>query len=117
MSEEKTKTLRELEEETLKAMVSKVKPDNPLKQMFVEYVGNKYDPDDGEVTIDLCLRALAEEFPEFLAPVAEQNFMLGYYQCEKDIATIVAMQNSEDSSNEEPEDVEFELVEEKKTNV
>lgn len=114
MTEEKVKTLRDIEEDARQAMEEEVESDNPLKELFVNYVGHKFQPENGKVTVELCIRALAEEFPEFLAPVAEQNFMLGYYQCERDIQMIVENQriaNEAAAEEEEILDVEFEEVE------
>lgn len=98
MTDEIAKTLRDIEEEAKQAMVADVEADNPLKELFINYVGEKYQPEDNRVTVEMCLQALAEEFPEFLAPVAEQNFMMGYYQCEKDIAMIVQGQRAADEA-------------------
>ncbi len=60
--------------------VKEVTLDNPLKQWFVEYVGEKYSPEDGVVTVALAIRAFAEEFPEFLMVLAEENWIRGYRQ-------------------------------------
>lgn len=84
-----TKRLEELEAEAEAELQGEVEPDNPLKSLFVSYVGEKYAGESTEVTIEMCVRALAEEFPEFLAPVCEQNFMLGYHKCEEDITTLM----------------------------
>tara|TARA_R100001460_G_scaffold95120_1_gene137271 strand:- start:473 stop:763 length:291 start_codon:yes stop_codon:yes gene_type:complete len=58
--------------------------DSPLKQMFVEYVGNKYatDEDEGEfeVTVQMIVDTLAHEFPEFVMIMAEENWIRGYQQ-------------------------------------
>jgi hypothetical protein len=65
---------RELEEKV-------VENDNPLKQLFVQYVGEKLNPDNGEVNVEMCVQVLAEEFPDFLLLVAQENFLRGYRQC------------------------------------
>jgi hypothetical protein len=59
--------------------------ENPLKEMFVEYVGEKFQPADGRVTVQMVATALADEFPEFLLLIAEQNYMQGYRQAFEDI--------------------------------
>lgn len=79
---------RELEE-TL------VEKDNPLKQMFVEYVGQKLKPDNGEVNVEMCVQVLAEEFPDFLLLVAQENFLRGYRQCLLDMERAENEQKSE----------------------
>ncbi len=54
--------------------------DNPLKSWFVQYVGNKYQPEGGVVTVAMAVQAFMEEFPEFLMVVAEENWIRGYQQ-------------------------------------
>ncbi len=65
---------RELEETV-------VEKDNPLKEMFVQYVGQKLKPENSEVNVEMCVQVLAEEFPDFLLLVAQENFLRGYRQC------------------------------------
>jgi len=68
--------------ENLAAVV--VEKDSPLKQMLLEYVGNKYaTPDDEgefEVTVQMIVETLAHEFPEFVMIMAEENWVRGYQQ-------------------------------------
>lgn len=73
---------KELQNPDLKTTVN---PNNKLKELFVNYVGNKTNPKDGNVTIEMIIDALAEEFPEFLMSVAEENFIRGYEQAISDI--------------------------------
>ena len=35
-----------------------------LKETIVNYVGEKVNPEDGEVTLEMVIGCLAEEFPE-----------------------------------------------------
>lgn len=49
-----------------------------LKTLIVDYVGKKQNPKDGEVTLEMVLHTIAEEFPEALLAVAEENFLRGY---------------------------------------
>tara|TARA_B100000963_G_scaffold340353_1_gene338924 strand:+ start:491 stop:742 length:252 start_codon:yes stop_codon:yes gene_type:complete len=49
-----------------------------LKTSIVNYVGKKVNPDNGEVTLEMVINCLAEEFPEVLLTVAEENFLRGY---------------------------------------
>jgi len=62
-----------------------VEKENPLKTMLVEYVGNSKNPSDGNVTVEMIVETLAEEFPEFVLAVAEENFIRGYEQALNDI--------------------------------
>lgn len=80
---------RELEETV-------VQKENPLKEMFVQYVGNKLQPENGEITVEMCVEVLAEEFPDFLLLVAQENFIRGYKQC----ITDMEKQNGEQQKSE-----------------
>ena len=62
------------------AAVKEVELDNPMKEWFVAYIGEKYKPEGGVVTVELAVRAMAEEFPEFLMVLAEENWLRGYKQ-------------------------------------
>jgi len=61
-----------------------VSAENPLKEMLLEYVGNKFatDEDEGEfeVTVQMIVDTLAHEFPEFVMIMAEENWIRGYQQ-------------------------------------
>jgi hypothetical protein len=70
-------------ENTLKQKV--VEADNSLKEMFVQYVGEKLQPKNGEVTVEMVVDVLADEFPDFLLVVAEENFIRGYKQAFADL--------------------------------
>ena len=62
-----------------------IEPENDLKNILVEYVGEKLDPEDRNVTIEMVIEVLSREFPEFLLAVAEENWILGYQQAQADI--------------------------------
>jgi len=68
--------------ENLAAVV--VDSNTPLKQMLLEYVGNKYatpsDEGEFEVTVQMIVETLAHEFPEFVMIMAEENWVRGYQQ-------------------------------------
>ena len=49
-----------------------------LKSTIINYVGEKESPTNGEVTLEMIISCLAEEFPEILLTVAEENFLRGY---------------------------------------
>lgn len=65
-----------------------VETNNPLKEMFVEYVGEKLQPENGEVTVEMIIDVLADEFPEFVLAVAEENFIRGYKQAFVDMESV-----------------------------
>ena len=72
--------MTELKEPENELLTQVVEGENPLKQMFVQYVGEKLEPENGEVTVEMIIDVLADEFPEFLLAVAEENFIRGYKQ-------------------------------------
>ena len=73
--------MENLENPTLKEVVQK---DTELKTWLVNYVGNKLNPSDGNITVEMIVEVIAKEFPEFLMVVAEENFIRGYEQAAVD---------------------------------
>ena len=61
-----------------------VESDNLLKQILVDYVGKKYASEEVEgtfdVTVQMITETLANEFPEFVMLMAEENWIRGYQQ-------------------------------------
>ena len=70
------------ETETLKETVE---TDTEMKDWLVNYVGERHDPDSGEVTVEMIVETMATEFPEFLMAVAEENWIRGYHQALNDV--------------------------------
>ena len=64
-----------------------VEPNTNLKNMFVEYVGEKLKPEDQNVTVEMLVEVMASEFPEFILVLAEENFLRGYEQGLTDVET------------------------------
>ena len=60
--------------------------DGKLKELFVNYVGSKLNPENDEVTMGMVIDVLAEEFPEVLYTVAEENFLRGYETALEDVS-------------------------------
>ena len=60
-------------------------PDTEMKKWLVNYVGEKKTPEKDEVTVGLIVETMAEEFPEFLMAVAEENWIRGYHQALQDV--------------------------------
>lgn len=83
--EEKNTTLEEV-----------VGGDTELKKILVEYVGEKMSPEDGNVSVDMIVTTLAQEFPEFLLVVAEENWVRGYQQALHDVDMGKALYIKED---------------------
>ena len=71
--------------ETENPLEEVVEPDNDLKNMLVEYVGEKNDPEDQLVTVEMIVGTLADEFPELVLAVAEENWTRGYHQALDDV--------------------------------
>ena len=65
-----------------------VEKTNELKEWLVDYVGKKQKPNSGEVNVEMVIKTLADEFPEFLLPVAEENFIRGYEQALVDVSVV-----------------------------
>ena len=61
-------------------LLKKVEPVNEMKAWLVNYVGDKLQPENDEVNVEMIIQVMAEEFPEFLMPLAEENFIRGYRQ-------------------------------------
>ena len=62
-----------------------VKSDNDLKNFLVQYVGEKNNPEDSNVTVEMIVETMAEDFPEFVLVVAEENWVRGYQQALDDV--------------------------------
>ena len=73
-----------------------VETDSPLKEWLVNYTGEQFQPEDGNVTVDMIVGAIANEFPEFLLVVAEENFMRGYEQALHDVSNIQQADETEE---------------------
>ena len=56
--------------------------------MVVNYIGERLDPEDGDVTVAMAVDVFATEFPEFLLAIAEENFLRGYQQAMNDVENI-----------------------------
>ena len=61
----------------LRVLVDK---ETPVKTWLVDYVGQKTEPETGEVTVEMIVEVMATEFPEFLMVLAEENWLRGYQQ-------------------------------------
>jgi len=62
-----------------------VEVDSPMKEWLVSYVGEKHEPDDGNVTVEMIVETMATEFPDFLLVLAEENWIRGYHQALTDV--------------------------------
>jgi deoxyhypusine synthase len=73
------------EEKNNEVLDKVVEQDNDLKSILVNYVGEKQSPENDQVTVENIVDQLAEEFPEFVLAVAEENWIRGYQQALTDV--------------------------------
>jgi hypothetical protein len=66
-------------------LVLPVATNTPLKDMVVNYIGERLNPEDGNITVEMAVDVFAAEFPEFLMAIAEENFLRGYQQAINDV--------------------------------
>lgn len=72
-------------EDITEGLAEVVNPDTEMKEWLVNYVGDKHNPDDEGVTVEMIVTTMANEFPEFLMAVAEENWIRGYQQAFDDL--------------------------------
>ena len=72
-----------------------VKQDNDLKSFIVEHVGTKLSPKDNNVTVEMIVEVLAEEFPEIVMVLAEENWIRGYEQGITDVESGMLLMEQE----------------------
>ena len=70
------------ENEDLKEVVHA--EDSELKNLIVNFVGTTLNLEK-EVTVENIVQVFAEQFPEFVLVLAEENFLRGYKQALADI--------------------------------
>ena len=68
-------------------LLKTVEKDTELKRWLVNYVGEKCEPENDEVNLAMIVDTMAEEFPEFLLALAEENWVRGYHQAINDMET------------------------------
>jgi len=56
-----------------------------IKEILINYVGEKLNPENGDVTVEHIVEVMAEEFPDFLLLIAEENWIRGYEQALNDV--------------------------------
>ena len=55
-----------------------VKRESKLKEVIINYIGETIHPEEPNVTVEDVVKIFADEFPEFLFVVAQENFLNGY---------------------------------------
>jgi len=71
---------------------------NDLMNYIVQYVGEKKQPENNDVTLEMVVEVFAEDFPEFLMPIAEENWIRGYHQALSDVEAGERLFNAEKNS-------------------
>tara|TARA_R100001015_G_C4620372_1_gene177288 strand:- start:1496 stop:1771 length:276 start_codon:yes stop_codon:yes gene_type:complete len=66
-----------------------------LKDLVIEYIGNKINPPKGEVTLEMAIETFATEFPEILITVAEENYLRGYERALDDVNNFKNLDSSD----------------------
>jgi|TARA_R110002020_G_scaffold159284_2_gene342989 hypothetical protein len=56
-----------------------------LRDYIVDYVGNLLSPEDNQVTVEMIINVLADELPEVVLPLVEENYIRGYEQGLEDL--------------------------------
>lgn len=62
--------------------------ESELKEIIVDYVGKTINPDSEEITVEDIVDVFAEQFPEFLLALAEENWINGYTQALSDSKSV-----------------------------
>ena len=79
------KTISEEKFNENQILFESVEPENDLKNILVEYVGETLTPDNNQVTVEMIIDVMSKEFPEFLLAIAEENWVRGYQQALNDV--------------------------------
>tara|TARA_R100000278_G_C5406126_1_gene141390 strand:+ start:268 stop:549 length:282 start_codon:yes stop_codon:yes gene_type:complete len=69
-----------------------VPTESELKEIIVNYVGKTLNPKEDEITVEQIIEVFAEQFPEFLLALAEENWINGYTQALADSKSINVQQ-------------------------
>ena len=62
-----------------------VNKDSKLQSILLDYVGEKLKPETDDITVEMIIKVMADEFPDFLMAVAEKNWIRGYQQAMADM--------------------------------
>lgn len=66
-------------------LTKQITSENPMKSWLIQYVGERFKPENGTVNTAMIIEAMAQEFPEFVIALAEENFIRGYQQALYDV--------------------------------
>jgi len=77
------------------------KNETGLKDLIVDFVGNRLNPENDEVTIKHIAEVFADEFPEFVVTLAEENWINGYTQALNDVDFVKEQMKSKENESRE----------------
>jgi hypothetical protein len=77
---------------------TKVESASELKELIVSYVGNKLQPENEDVTVEMIVDVFSKEFPEFVLVLASENWLLGYEQGLEDSESLPVKSLTEEST-------------------
>ena len=80
-----------------------VPTDTELKTLIINYVGKSLNPEKDEITVEQIVEVFAEEFPEFLLALAQENWVNGYTQALNDLEYTRKMQDDTKERHQRPE--------------
>jgi len=69
----------------LSTLSDKAENDNQLKEYIINYTGEKLNPENESVTLEMIIDVLAEDFPELILCMSEENWVRGYQQALTDV--------------------------------
>ncbi len=73
--------------------------ESELKDIVINYVGQKLNPESDEITVEQIVDVFAEQFPEFLLALAEENWINGYTQALRDSKSIHGQQQEVENND------------------
>ena len=71
--------------------------ESELKEIIVNYVGKTINPETDDITVEDIINVFAEQFPEFLLALAEENWINGYTQALSDSQSVNHRKETQDS--------------------
>ena len=81
MEEDKVITEKEFDRNPLlDKQVESTEEDNEFKNFVINFTGQEHQPENGDVTVEMIVETLTNNFPEVIMVLAEENFIRGYSQ-------------------------------------
>ena len=80
---ERMQTISEKQAASNPTLEQLIEKESEIKTILVDYVGQSMDSE--QVTVQMIVEVLSEQFPEFVMAVAEENRVRGYHQALEDV--------------------------------